>query len=147
MTVYTTRQDTLFGATFMVVAPDARLAAELVTDEQRPAYDAYLEQVRKESEIDRLSTERPKTGVFLGVHAVNPANGERIPVWAADYVLADYGTGAIMAVPSGGPARLGVREEVRPADRAHRAASRRTGRARPTTAKVPRSTPPTTRSP
>jgi leucyl-tRNA synthetase len=101
MRVYTTRQDTLFGATFMVVAPDAPLAAELVTDEQRPAYDAYLEQVRKESEIDRLSTERPKTGVFLGVHAVNPANGERIPVWAADYVLADYGTGAIMAVPSG----------------------------------------------
>jgi leucyl-tRNA synthetase len=101
MTVYTTRQDTLFGATFMVVAPDARLAAELVTDEQRPAYDAYLEQVRKESEIDRMSTERPKTGVFLGVYAVNPANGERIPVWAADYVLAEYGTGAIMAVPSG----------------------------------------------
>jgi leucyl-tRNA synthetase len=101
MRVYTTRQDSLFGATFMVVAPDAPLAAELVTDEQRPAYDAYLEQVRKESEIDRLSTERPKTGVFLGVHAVNPANGERIPVWAADYVLADYGTGAIMAVPSG----------------------------------------------
>ena len=83
----------------MVVAADAPLAAELVTDEQRPAYDAYLEQVRKETEIDRLSTERPKTGVFLGVHAVNPANGERIPVWAADYVLADYGTGAIMAVP------------------------------------------------
>ncbi|MDX6372228.1 MAG: leucyl-tRNA synthetase [Nocardioidaceae bacterium] len=101
MTVYTTRQDTLFGATFMVVAPDARLAAELVTDEQRPAYDAYLEQVRKESEIDRMSTERPKTGAFLGVYAVNPANGERIPVWAADYVLAEYGTGAIMAVPSG----------------------------------------------
>jgi leucyl-tRNA synthetase len=101
MTVYTTRQDTLFGATFMVVAPDAGLAAELVTDEQRPAYDAYLEQVRKESEIDRMSTERAKTGVFLGVHAVNPATGERIPVWAADYVLADYGTGAIMAVPSG----------------------------------------------
>jgi leucyl-tRNA synthetase len=101
MRVYTTRQDTLFGATFMVVAPDAPLAAELVTDEQRPAYDAYVEQVRKESEIDRLSTERPKTGVFLGVYAVNPATGGRIPVWAADYVLADYGTGAIMAVPSG----------------------------------------------
>jgi leucyl-tRNA synthetase len=101
MTVYTTRPDTLFGTTFMVVAPDAALAAELVTDEQRPAYEAYLEQVRKESEIDRLSTDRPKTGVFLGVHAVNPANGERIPVWVADYVLADYGTGAIMAVPSG----------------------------------------------
>jgi leucyl-tRNA synthetase len=101
MTVYTTRQDTLFGATFMVVAPDAPLAAELVTDEQRQAYDAYLQQVRTESEIDRLSTDRPKTGVFLGVHAVNPANGERIPIWAADYVLAEYGTGAIMAVPSG----------------------------------------------
>ena len=128
MTVYTTRQDTLFGATFMVVAPDAALAAELVTEEQRPAYDAYLEQVRKESEIDRMSTERPKTGVFLGVHAVNPATGERIPVWAADYVLADYGTGAIMAVPGQRPARLGVREEVRPADRAHGAAARRLGR-------------------
>ena len=101
MTVYTTRQDTLFGTTFMVIAPDAPLAAELVTDEQRPAYDEYLQQVRKESEIDRMSTERPKTGVFLGVHAVNPANGERIPIWAADYVLAEYGTGAIMAVPSG----------------------------------------------
>jgi len=101
MTVYTTRQDTLFGTTFMVVAPDAALADELVTDEQRPAYEAYLEQVRKESEIDRMATERPKTGVFLGVYAVNPANGERIPVWAADYVLAEYGTGAIMAVPAG----------------------------------------------
>ena len=101
MTVYTTRQDTLFGTTFMVIAPDSPLAAELVTDEQRPAYDEYLQQVRKESEIDRMSTERPKTGVFLGVHAVNPANGERIPIWAADYVLAEYGTGAIMAVPSG----------------------------------------------
>ncbi len=101
MTVYTTRQDTLFGATFMVVAPDAALATELVTDEQRPAYDAYLQQVRMESEIDRLSTERPKTGVFLGAYAVNPATKERIPVWAADYVLAEYGTGAIMAVPSG----------------------------------------------
>jgi leucyl-tRNA synthetase len=101
LTVYTTRPDTLFGTTFMVVAPDAPLAAELVTEEQRPAYDEYLDRVRKASDIDRLSTERPKTGVFLGVHAVNPANGERIPVWAADYVLAEYGTGAIMAVPSG----------------------------------------------
>jgi len=100
ITVYTTRPDTLYGATFMVVAADAKLAAELVSDEQRPAYEAYLAEVRKASDIDRLSTERPKTGVFLGVHAVNPVNGERIPVWAADYVLADYGTGAIMAVPA-----------------------------------------------
>jgi leucyl-tRNA synthetase len=98
--VYTTRPDTLFGATFMVVAADAALAGELVTDEQRPAYDAYLQEVRKASDIDRLATDRPKTGVFLGVHATNPVTGAQIPVYAADYVLADYGTGAIMAVPA-----------------------------------------------
>ncbi|HEY0952624.1 leucine--tRNA ligase [Nocardioides sp.] len=98
--VFTTRPDTLYGATFMVVAADAKLAAELVTDEQRPALEAYLDDVRKESEIDRLATDRPKTGVFLGVHATNPVNGEQVPVWASDYVLADYGTGAIMAVPA-----------------------------------------------
>ena len=97
--VYTTRPDTLFGATFMVVAADARLAAELCAPEQREALDAYVEQVRRETEMDRLSSDREKTGVFLGRHAVNPVNGERLPVWAADYVLADYGTGAIMAVP------------------------------------------------
>ncbi|MGB0102303.1 MAG: leucine--tRNA ligase [Nocardioides sp.] len=100
ITVYTTRPDTLFGATFMVVAADAALAAELVSDEQRPALDAYLTEVRRSTEVDRLSTDRPKTGVFLGVHATNPVSGEQIPVWAADYVLADYGTGAIMAVPA-----------------------------------------------
>ena len=99
LTVYTTRPDTLFGATFMVVAADAALAGELVTDGQRPAYEAYLEETRKSSEIDRMSSDRPKTGVFLGVHATNPVTGEQIPVWAADYVLAEYGTGAIMAVP------------------------------------------------
>lgn len=100
LTVYTTRPDTLFGATFMVVAADAHLAGQLVTDEQRPAYEAYLEEVRKASDIERLSTEREKTGVFLGRYAVNPVNGEQVPIWAADYVLADYGTGAIMAVPA-----------------------------------------------
>jgi leucyl-tRNA synthetase len=100
VSVFTTRPDTLFGATFFVVAADAKLAGELVTDEQRPALEAYLDEVRKATDIDRLATDRPKTGVFLGVHAVNPANGERIPVWAADYVLADYGTGAVMAVPA-----------------------------------------------
>jgi leucyl-tRNA synthetase len=98
--VFTTRPDTLFGATFFVVAADAKLAAELVTDEQRPALAEYVEAVRKETDIDRLSTDRKKTGVFLGRHAVNPVNGERLPVWAADYVLAEYGTGAIMAVPA-----------------------------------------------
>ncbi|HEX6516612.1 MAG TPA: leucine--tRNA ligase [Nocardioidaceae bacterium] len=99
ITVFTTRPDTLFGATFMVVAADAALARDLCAPEQRPAFEEYLEQVRRESEIDRMSTEREKTGVFLGRYAVNPVTGERIPIWAADYVLADYGTGAIMAVP------------------------------------------------
>jgi leucyl-tRNA synthetase len=100
LTVYTTRPDTLFGATFMVVAADAPLAGEIVAPEQRAAYDAYLAETRKATDIDRMSTERPKTGVPLGVTATNPVNGEQIPVWAADYVLADYGTGAIMAVPA-----------------------------------------------
>ncbi|HZC26841.1 MAG TPA: class I tRNA ligase family protein, partial [Actinopolymorphaceae bacterium] len=98
--VFTTRPDTLYGATFFVVAPEAKLAAEICAPAQREAFDAYLEQVKRETEIERLSADREKTGVFLGVHAVNPVNGERIPVWAADYVLADYGTGAIMAVPA-----------------------------------------------
>jgi leucyl-tRNA synthetase len=97
--VFTTRPDTLFGATFMVVAPDSKLANEICAPGRREAFEAYLEKVKSETEIDRLSAERDKTGVFLGVHATNPVNGQRIPVWAADYVLADYGTGAIMAVP------------------------------------------------
>ncbi len=100
VTVFTTRPDTLYGATFFVVAPDAALAAEIVPDEQRAAFEAYLTQTQQASEIERQATDRPKTGVFLGVHAVNPANGERLPVWAADYVLAEYGTGAVMAVPA-----------------------------------------------
>ncbi len=99
LTVYTTRPDTLFGATFMVVAADAPLAAELVSEEQRAALEDYLVEVRKESEISRLATDRPKTGVDLGRTALNPLTGAQIPVYAADYVLADYGTGAIMAVP------------------------------------------------
>ena len=101
VTVYTTRPDTIVGTTFMVVAVDAALAEELVTDAQRPAFVAYREEVRKASEIERLSTDRPKTGVDLGVTATNPVTGEQIPVWATDYVLADYGTGAVMGVPGG----------------------------------------------
>jgi leucyl-tRNA synthetase len=100
VTVFTTRPDTLYGATFFVVAADSRLADELCAPEQRAGFEAYREQVRRMTEIDRLSEGREKTGVPLGRHAVNPVNGERIPVWAADYVLADYGTGAIMAVPA-----------------------------------------------
>ncbi|GAA3578920.1 leucine--tRNA ligase [Microlunatus spumicola] len=98
--VFTTRPDTLYGATFFVVAPEAPLAAEIVTDEHRPAFEAYLEQTKRITEIERQSTDRPKTGVFLGVHATNPVDGEQIPVFAADYVLAEYGTGAVMAVPA-----------------------------------------------
>ena len=100
VTVFTTRPDTLYGSTFFVVAPESDLAAEICAPEQREAFEAYLEQTQRATEIERQSTERPKTGVFLGVHATNPVNGERIPVWAADYVLADYGTGALMAVPA-----------------------------------------------
>lgn len=100
ITVFTTRPDTLFGATFMVVAPDAALAEELVSDDQRPAFEAYLDQVKRTTEIERQSTEHEKTGVWLGRYATNPVNGEQVPIWAADYVLADYGTGAIMAVPA-----------------------------------------------
>jgi leucyl-tRNA synthetase len=100
VTVFTTRPDTLYGATFFVVAADAPLALELVTDEHAAALDAYREQVKALSEIERQSTEREKTGVFTGRYAINPLNGEKLQVWAADYVLADYGTGAIMAVPA-----------------------------------------------
>lgn len=100
VTVFTTRPDTLFGATFFVVAPDAPIAEELCAPGQREVFEAYLEQTKKATEIERQSSDRPKTGVFLGVHAINPVNGEPIPVWAADYVLSEYGTGAIMAVPA-----------------------------------------------
>lgn len=100
VTVFTTRPDTLYGATFFVVAADAPLAVELTTDEHMDALLDYREQVKALSDIERQSTERTKTGVFTGRYAINPLNGEKLPVWAADYVLADYGTGAIMAVPA-----------------------------------------------
>ncbi|MDF9279118.1 leucine--tRNA ligase [Arthrobacter sp. EH-1B-1] len=98
--VFTTRPDTLHGATFFVVAADADLAADLVTPEHAAALSDYRASVNTLSDIERQSTEREKTGVFTGRYAVNPLNGEKLPVWAADYVLADYGTGAIMAVPA-----------------------------------------------
>jgi len=103
VSVFTTRPDTLFGCTFMVVAPDSDLAAELVagsTAEVQQEFAQYLEQVQKTSEIDRQDQTREKTGVFLNRYAINPVNGEKVPVWASDYVLADYGTGLIMAVPA-----------------------------------------------
>jgi leucyl-tRNA synthetase len=100
VTVFTTRPDTLYGATFFVVAADSPLAAELCAAEHRADLDAYLTEVGKLTDIERQATDREKTGVFLGRYAINPVNGERIGVWAADYVLPDYGTGAIMAVPA-----------------------------------------------
>ena len=98
--IYTTRPDTLFGATFMVLAPEHPLVEKITTEEHRARVSEYVERARKASEIDRLSTEREKTGVATGAFAINPVNGEKIPIWIADYVLVTYGTGAIMAVPA-----------------------------------------------
>jgi leucyl-tRNA synthetase len=101
ITVYTTRPDTLYGATFMVVAADSELAAKLVAGTPvETEFKKYLETVKAASDIDRLATDRVKTGVFLNRYAINPVNNEKIQIWASDYVLADYGTGAIMAVPA-----------------------------------------------
>jgi leucyl-tRNA synthetase len=101
VTVYTTRPDTLHGATFMVVAVDSLLAAELVkASGAEDGFAQYLESVKAATDIDRLATDRPKSGIFLNRYAINPVNGEKIQIWASDYVLADYGTGAIMAVPA-----------------------------------------------
>ena len=98
--VFTTRSDTLFGATFMVLAPEHPLVARLTAPDRQAEVDAYVEQARRQTEIERLSTDRTKTGVALGAMAINPVSGERIPVFIADYVLYGYGTGAIMAVPA-----------------------------------------------
>ncbi|MDL2363052.1 MAG: class I tRNA ligase family protein [Patescibacteria group bacterium] len=98
--VFTTRPDTLFGATFMVLAPEHTLVEAITTDEQRAKVHSYVKVAQGKTEIDRQNTDREKTGVATGAHAINPVNGERIPVWIADYVLTGYGTGAIMAVPA-----------------------------------------------
>ena len=101
VTIYTTRPDTLYGATFMVVAADSALAAELAAGTPvESEFKSYLEKIKAASDIDRLATDRPKSGVDLQRYAINPVNGEKLPIWASDYVLADYGTGAIMAVPA-----------------------------------------------
>jgi leucyl-tRNA synthetase len=101
VTIYTTRPDTLFGATFFVVAADSDLASELAKGSPvEKQFTEYLEKIKAASDIDRLATDRPKTGVFLERYAINPVNGEKLPIWASDYVLSDYGTGAIMAVPA-----------------------------------------------
>ncbi len=99
-TVFTTRPDTLYGSTFIVVAADSAFAEQIVAPEQAQALEDYREQIKALSDIDRQSSEREKTGLFTGRYAINPLNGAKLPVWASDYVLADYGTGAIMAVPA-----------------------------------------------
>jgi leucyl-tRNA synthetase len=98
--IFTTHPDTLFGVTFMVIAPEHPSLPDLVTDDHRAEVEAYVEASRKASEIDRLATDRPKTGVFTGSFAINPLNGDRVQVWVADYVLATYGTGIVMGVPA-----------------------------------------------
>ena len=103
VTVFTTRPDTIHGVTFLVVAPDSDLAAELVAtvdEDTRQAFSGYLTETQATSEIDRQNADRPKTGVFLNRFAIHPLTGARLPIWAADYVLADYGHGAVMAVPA-----------------------------------------------
>ncbi|MFR3032045.1 MAG: leucine--tRNA ligase, partial [Blautia sp.] len=99
ITVYTTRPDTLYGATFMVLAPEHRLAAGLATPENKDAVDKYIYEASMKSNVDRMQ-DKEKTGVFTGSYAVNPLNGAKVPIWLSDYVLADYGTGAIMCVPA-----------------------------------------------
>ena len=98
--VFTTRPDTIFGATFMVLAPEHPAVAALATDERRAEVGAYAAAARRETEIERMGTERERSGVFIGAHAVNPMTEERIPIWIADYVLPGYGTGAVMGVPA-----------------------------------------------
>lgn len=100
LTVFTTRPDTLWGATFMVLAPEHPLVRKITTDEQRLAVEVYCEQAASATEMDRTAEGREKTGVATGAYAINPVNGEKIPIWIADYVLMGYGTGAIMAVPA-----------------------------------------------
>lgn len=99
-TVFTTRPDTLFGATYAVLAPEHPLVEKITTSEQKEAVDAYLKQIQSKSDLERTDLAKEKTGVFTGAYAINPANGEKLPIWIADYVLMSYGTGAIMAVPA-----------------------------------------------
>ncbi|KZZ85759.1 leucine--tRNA ligase [Bacillus sp. SJS] len=99
-TVFTTRPDTLFGATYAVIAPEHALVSKIVTADQKEAVDAYINQVKSKSDLERTDLAKDKTGVFTGAYAINPVSGEKMPIWVADYVLISYGTGAIMAVPA-----------------------------------------------
>jgi len=124
ITVFTTRPDTLWGATFMVLAPEHPLVEKLTTAEYASAVNAYVAQARIKTEADRTAAEKEKTGVFMGAYATNPVNGERIPIWIADYVMLGYGTGAIMAVPAHDERDFAFALKfglpILPVDRAHR---------------------------
>ena len=99
-TVFTTRADTVFGVSYCVLAPEHKLVEEIVTEEQRAAVEEYLDIVKRKSDLERTDLNKDKTGVFTGAYAINPVNGEKVELWIADYVLASYGTGAVMAVPA-----------------------------------------------
>ena len=98
--VYTTRPDTLFGATYMVLAPEHELVEKITAPEQKDAVEGYIRAASLKSDLERTELSKDKTGVCTGAYAVNPVNGEKIPVWISDYILVSYGTGAIMAVPA-----------------------------------------------
>jgi leucyl-tRNA synthetase len=125
--VFTTRPDTLWGVTYMVLAPEHPLVPSLTTSERKGEVDRIIDQARKQTEIDRTSTEKEKTGVFTGSYCINPVNGENVPVWIADYVIVTYGTGAVMAVPGHDERdfefakkfRLPVREVISPDGKEH----------------------------
>ena len=101
ISVFTTRIDTIFGVTFLVLAPESELTPKLTTPEQEKEVTAYVEMAKNRSERDRISDAKNVTGVFTGSYVIHPFSNEKVPIWIADYVLADYGTGAVMAVPSG----------------------------------------------
>src|SRR5205085_1799118 len=100
ITVFTTRTDTLFGTTYLVLAPEHPMVGKLTTKEHKPEVEKYVAKALTESDIARAAADKEKTGVFTGSYAVNPINQEKIPIWIADYVLVSYGTGAVMAVPA-----------------------------------------------
>ena len=101
--VFTTRADTMFGVSYIVMAPEHKLVADITTPEQKAAVDAYLKEIEHKSDLERTDLAKDKTGAFTGAYAINPVNSERLPIWISDYVLASYGTGAVMAVPAHDP--------------------------------------------
>ena len=114
LTVYTTRPDTIFGVTFMVLAPEHPYVSELVAGtEYEEAAKAYIEECKHKSEIERTSLSKEKTGVFIGHYCVNPVNGKEIPIFISDYVMMDYGTGAIMGVPAHDQRDFDFAEKIR----------------------------------